>query len=80
MPRKPPSRIVELTRHTVVECNGEERTLYFTFKGSPRRARSAVSFVSAENMKVDFDGRSGWFEIRKGALGWQAIRQVPPPS
>lgn len=86
-PDKPPriySRTVaKLTRHRERHGDPAARTLYFTFPGCRRAARSQVTFVKPENVPA-FAGEEAWFELElvagKPWSWWRAVRQVEPPA
>jgi hypothetical protein len=87
-PAQPPPRvrrrsIVKLTRQRERTGDLASRTLYFTFPGARRAARSQVTFVSPQNVP-DFVGEAAWFEMELVAgvpwSWWRATRQVDPPA
>jgi hypothetical protein len=52
----------KLTRQRERTGDLSSRTLYFTFSGARRAARSQVTFVSPEHVP-DFVGEESWFEM-----------------
>jgi len=74
--------VVKLTRMTAV-VGGQRSTLYFTFPGSTKSARSSVTFVKREEVPP-FEGDEAWFEVEhvegKPWSYWRAVRQVEPPD
>jgi hypothetical protein len=85
--RQPPRvwrrSIEHLTRRRERTGDLSSRTLYFTFSGSRRAARSQITFVSPEHVP-DFVGEESWFEMElTNAIPWsywRAVRQVDPPA
>lgn len=82
-PRVYSRQTVPLRRRRERTSDLESRTLYFTFPGATKSARSCVTFVDPMHVPA-FEGDEAWFEVELVAgtpwSYWRAVRQVEPPA